>query len=145
MELYQNALKVEEIQNRWFEKYKEKNYGAIITFVGVVRDEFGIDGLSFDIHKPLLQSWFNKWQDIANSQNAVVLMAHSIGDVLLHEASYMAGICSPQRKVGLRLIEEFVEDFKANAPIWKYDLKQNQRIWAKERSQKLKNAGILKE
>lgn len=144
MELYQNALKVNEIQNRWFERYKHLNYGAIITFAGVVRDECGISGLSFDIHKPLLQSWFDKWQDKAKKQNAIVLMAHSIGDVFLHEASYMAGVCSPQRKVGLKLINEFVEDFKANAPIWKYDLKENERIWAKDRSQMLENAGILK-
>jgi molybdopterin synthase catalytic subunit len=61
----------------------------------------------------------------------------------VHESSFIAGVCSPQRKVALKLINEFVEDFKANAPIWKYDLINNERIYALKRSQKLQNAGIL--
>ena len=40
-------------------------------------------------------------------------------------------------------INDFVEDFKANAPIWKYDLKNAQRIYAKDRSQAINGAGIL--
>jgi len=43
----------------------------------------------------------------------------------------------------LRLINEFVEDFKANAPIWKYDVIGGERIYAKERSQAIKGAGLL--
>ena len=48
-----------------------------------------------------------------------------------------------KRKVALSLINDFVEDFKANAPIWKYDLKNAQRIYAKDRSQAINGAGIL--
>ena len=65
------------------------------------------------------------------------------GEVPVHESSYVAGVVSPQRKVALRLINEFVEDFKANAPIWKYDVVGGERIYAKERSQAIKGAGIL--
>ena len=61
----------------------------------------------------------------------------------MHTSSYVAGIVSPQRKVALRLINEFVEDFKANAPIWKYDVINGERIYAKERSQAINGAGIL--
>jgi len=34
-------------------------------------------------------------------------MAHSIGDVLNHQSSYVSAVVSPQRKVALRLIDEF--------------------------------------
>ena len=143
LQLLKGSLPVEEITNSWYKNFKNSNYGAIITFVGVVRDEDGIDGLSFDIYEPILKSWFDSWQKKANEKNAIVLMAHSIGDVLNHESSYIAAVCSPKRRVALELIDEFVEDFKAQAPIWKYDLINNQRVYARDRSSLIDGAGIL--
>ena len=70
-------------------------------------------------------------------------MAHSRGDVFNHESSYIAAICSPKRRVALELIDEFVEDFKAQAPIWKYDIINKQRVYAKDRSTAITGAGIL--
>jgi len=143
LELFNGSLPVEEITNKWYSKYKNSNYGAIITFVGVVRDENQIEGLSFDIYEPILNNWFDEWQKKANKKDAIVLMAHSRGDVLNHESSYIAAVCSPKRRVALELIDEFVEDFKAQAPIWKYDIINNQRVYAKDRSTTIKGSGIL--
>lgn len=70
-------------------------------------------------------------------------MAHSRGDVLNHTSSYIAAVCSPKRRVALELIDEFVEDFKKSAPIWKYDIKNKVRVYAQERSTKIQGAGIL--
>ena len=143
LELHEGALNVPEILSRWYNENKTRNYGAIITFVGVVRDEDGIEGLSFDIYEPLLLSWFEAWRKKANEAGADVLMAHSVGDVPNHQSSYVAGVISPKRKVALALINEFVEDFKASAPIWKYDLINNERVYALNRSTKIAGAGIL--
>lgn len=143
MQIYDGSLDVCAIFNQWHKDSVSQNCGALITFVGIVRGEDGIEALSFDIYEPLLQKWLNSWQDIAKNQNAKVFFAHSKGDVKVGESSYIAGVLSPKRKVALRLINEFVEDFKANAPIWKYDVKNGVRIYAKDRSQKLPNAGIL--
>jgi molybdopterin synthase catalytic subunit len=143
LELYDGDLPVEEITNKWYSEQRLSNYGAIITFVGVIRDEDGIDGLSFDIYEPILESWFDAWQKKANEKNAIVLMAHSRGDVLNHTSSYIAAVCSPKRRVALEMIDEFVEDFKAQAPIWKYDLKNGKREYALDRSTKIDGAGLL--
>lgn len=143
LELHNGSLNVQEITNRWYELNAKNNYGAIIHFIGVVRDENSIDGLSFDIYEPILKKWFEAWQKKANSLNAKVFMAHSIGNVLLHESSYIAGVVSPKRRVALQLIDEFVEDFKANAPIWKYDLINAKRVYARDRSHKIEGSGIL--
>ena len=143
LELYQGNLPVEKITNRWYNDIKLSNFGAMITFVGIVRDEDNIDGLSFDIYEPILKKWFDTWQKKANKQNAIILMAHSIGDVPNHTSSYIAGVCSPKRKVALKLINDFVEDFKASAPIWKYDLKDSKRLYAIDRSTKIDGAGLL--
>jgi molybdopterin synthase catalytic subunit len=143
LEIYDGSLDVKAITNKWYDELKMKNYGAIIEFIGIVRDENGIDGLSFDIYEPLLHKWFYDWIDKANKQNAIVYMAHSKGNVWLHETSFIALISSPKRRVSLEMIDQFVEDFKANAPIWKYDIIDGKRIFAIDRSSKIDGAGIL--
>ncbi len=143
LELHDGSLDVVEITSRWYKAVKDKNFGALIPFIGIVRDEKGIDGLSFDVYEPILNNWFNAWQEKAKKEGAMLYMAHSRGDVLNHTSSYISAVVSPQRKVGLRLINDFVEDFKANAPIWKYDLIGGKRVYARERSQALSGAGLL--
>ena len=113
------------------------------TFVGVVRKEDNISALSFDIYEPMLKLWFERWQEKADKKNTTILMAHSIGDVKIGTSSFFCATLSPHRKSSLDLLEKFVEDFKANAPIWKYDIKNGRRIYAKQRSQKLPHSGIL--
>ena len=142
--LYDGALNVPEILKDWYAQEAKSNYGAYIPFVGTVRSEDGIEGLSFDIYEPILKSWFETWQERAEAKGAVIKMAHSRGDVMLHESSYIAAVFSPKRRVALEFIDEFVEDFKASAPIWKYDLKGGKRVYALERSTAIKGSGILK-
>jgi len=144
LELHDGPLHVEEITARWYKEIRDKNYGAYIPFIGIVRDENGISGLSFDIYEPILNAWFASWQKKANDMGAILLMAHSRGDVPNHTSSYISAVVSPQRKIALKLSNDFVEDFKASAPIWKYDLVDGKRVYAKERSTPLKGAGLLK-
>jgi len=144
LELYNEPLHVETILASWYTQIKDKNYGAFIPFVGIVRDEDGIAGLSFDIYEPILNRWFEVWQERAKAQSAYFFMAHARGDVPNHTSSYIAAVVSPKRKVALKMINDFVEDFKANAPIWKYDLVEGKRVYAKERSHKISGSGLLK-
>ena len=90
-----------------------------------------------------MKKWLNNWEQKAAAVGAFVRFAHSRGDVAVHETSYIAAVISPQRKVALRLIDEFVEDFKSNAPIWKYDVINGERIYAYKRSQAIVGAGLL--
>ncbi len=143
LNIYNGALKVSHILKEWYKEENSSNYGAYISFVGTVRSEDGIDGLSFDLYEPILYSWFHDWEEKAIKLGAKIKMAHSLGDVMLHESSYIAAVFSPKRRVALELIDEFVEDFKANAPIWKYDLKDNKRIYAKDRSTAISGSGLL--
>ena len=143
LELYDGPLNVPEILTRWYVQESTSNYGAYIPFVGTVREEGGIEGLSFDVYEPILQSWFDAWMTKVAPLGATLKMAHSRGDVLVHESSYIAAVFSPKRRVALETIEEFVEDFKASAPIWKYDLVNGERIYARERSTAIAGAGLL--
>lgn len=144
VELYDGPLDVPTILQRWYEEEAQSNYGAYIPFIGTVRAEDEIDGLSFDIYEPILASWFEAWQQRAKESGALVKMAHSRGDVPLHNSSYIAAVFSPKRRIALETIDLFVEDFKASAPIWKYDLKDGERIYAKDRSTPISGSGLLK-
>ncbi|MEA1983550.1 MAG: molybdenum cofactor biosynthesis protein MoaE [Campylobacterota bacterium] len=141
--IYNGPLDVPGILKEWYEEEARSNYGAYIPFVGTVRDEEEIEGLSFDIYEPILYRWFYEWEERAKERGAKIKMAHSRGDVMLHQSSYIACVFSPKRRVALELIDLFVEDFKASAPIWKYDLKDGKRIYAKERSTAIKGSGLL--
>lgn len=144
MELYNGPLDVKEIFGRWLDEEAESNYGAYIPFVGTIRAEGDIEALSFDIYEPVLRSWFESWQKKAKERGAIVKMAHAIGDVPVHTSSYISAVFSPKRRVALELIDEFVEDFKANAPIWKYDVIAGKRIYAEDRSTPMDGSGLLK-
>ncbi len=143
LELYNGALNVPEILTRWYADEATSNYGAYIPFIGTVRAEDEIEGLSFDVYEPILTSWFDAWVEKVAPLGAKLKMAHSRGDVLLHESSYIAAVFSPKRRVALETIDAFVEDFKASAPIWKYDLRDGQRIYARDRSTAIAGAGLL--
>jgi molybdopterin synthase catalytic subunit len=79
VELYRGPLDTKAIFGHWLDEERESNYGAFIQFVGTIRAEDGIEALSFDIYEPLLRSWFDGWVERANSQGAIVKMAHAIG------------------------------------------------------------------
>lgn len=143
MELHHGPLDTKEIFARWLDEQAGSNYGAYISFVGTIRAEDDIEALSFDIYEPILQKWFDEWQSKTEAMGAVVKMAHSIGDVPVHTSSYVSAVFTPRRRAALELIDEFVEDFKANAPIWKYDVKNGKRIYAEERSTPMDGAGLL--
>ncbi|PAF48600.1 molybdenum cofactor biosynthesis protein MoaE [Helicobacter sp. 12S02634-8] len=143
LEIYEGALPTMEIYQRWEVEAAKKNFGAFCLFVGIVREENGIDGLSFDVYEPIFLQWFKAWQERALQVGAILKMAHARGDVYNTQSSYMSAVLSKQRKPALGLYGEFIEDFKHKAPIWKYDLKGNQRIYAQERSHLLPGSGIL--
>ena len=128
---------------RWLDEEAESNYGAYIPFVGTIRAEDDIEALSFDIYEPILRSWFESWEKRAAERGAIVKMAHAIGDVPVHTSSYISAVFSPKRRVALELIDAFVEDFKANAPIWKYDVVDGKRIYAEDRSTPMDGSGLL--
>ena len=141
--IYDGPIDVAELLARWYGEHTEENYGAMVNFVGTIRDEGGIEALSFDIYRPVLSHWFERWREKLAAKNALLMMAHSQGDVPVHTSSFACAIFSPKRRVALEMLDAFVEDFKANAPIWKYDVIGGKRIYAADRSTPMEGSGLL--
>jgi molybdopterin synthase catalytic subunit len=141
VEIFKGGIPVIETLERWYDDFKLEGYGAMIPFIGIVRPDNGIEGLSFDLYLPLLNEWFKKW---SNLPDVKIKMAHSFSDVKVGETSFLCAVFTKHRREGFKYLEEFVEDFKANAPIWKYDLINGKRIFASDRAKPLPQAGILR-
>ena len=60
LEIFEGALDTASIYARWYAFGAEQNLGANAIFTGIVREENGCEGLSFDIYPPLLEIWFLK-------------------------------------------------------------------------------------
>ncbi|MDR2906078.1 MAG: molybdenum cofactor biosynthesis protein MoaE [Helicobacteraceae bacterium] len=143
VEIFKGAIKPEAVLARWYGEATDNHTGAFASFIGIVRDEGGISALSFDIYRPLLDRWFIGWQNRVAAKEARLFMAHSEGDVPIACCSYVAAIASPKRRAALEFLDEFVEDFKQSAPIWKYDVIRGKRVYAEDRSRLLNGAGLL--
>jgi len=141
--IYQGPIDVDQLLSRWYNAEHNRNYGAMVSFVGTVREEGGIEALSFDIYRPVLEQWFDGWKTKLAKEGALLAMAHSEGDVPVHKSSFACAIFSRKRRVALEMLDAFVEDFKANAPIWKYDVIDGKRIYAAERSTPMAGSGLL--
>ncbi|BDY12829.1 molybdopterin synthase catalytic subunit [Hydrogenimonas cancrithermarum] len=141
--IYKGPIDVEELLSRWYDAEHDKNFGAMVSFVGTIREEGGIEALSFDIYRPVLEQWFGRWKEKLAKEGALLAMAHSEGDVPVHKSSFACAIFSPKRRVALEMLDAFVEDFKANAPIWKYDVIDGKRIYAEKRSTPMNGSGLL--
>lgn len=141
--VYDGALNTREIYDTWEREAIKQNCGALSVFTGIVRGEDNITHLSFDIYMPLLQSWFECWQEKASDKQTTIYMAHSRGDVEVGKSSYMCGLISKNRKNVLELYNAFIEDFKANAPIWKYDIIKGKKIYAISRSKEIRGARLV--
>ncbi|PAF48808.1 hypothetical protein BKH43_07640 [Helicobacter sp. 13S00401-1] len=134
----------------------ESGFGALSTFEGIVRDDKiagedlkdkeapKVEALKFQIYEPLFIKWMREWQEKASKKGVVLALAHSYGVVKVGETSYVASVMSKHRKPVLELFASFVDDFKANAPIWKFDIANGKEIYALDRSQTLKHSGLLK-
>ncbi|PAF42410.1 molybdenum cofactor biosynthesis protein MoaE [Helicobacter sp. 11S02629-2] len=132
---------------------RELGFGALSTFEGIVRDDKlagenldspKVEALKFQIYEPLFIKWMSEWQEKAKEKGVILALAHSYGVVKVGETSYIASVMSKHRRAVLDLFASFVDDFKANAPIWKFDVVDGKEIYALERSTALKHSGLLK-
>lgn len=144
LEIHSGPLPAAEILSRWNAIHRRHNHGALTSFTGTIREEDGIEALSFDLYRPILSSWFQAWADELAAHDSLLFMAHSEGDVTIGTSSYLCAISSPKRRIALEYLDRFVEDFKRSAPIWKYDVIDGKRRYAEERSTPLHHAGILR-
>lgn len=139
-------LPLKTLYARYNRLAKANNNGAVVHFTGFVRQEGEMcqdDGLYFELYEPLLVQWFSKHKERLESQEVLVCMAHSRGFVPIGKSSFSVCLIAKQRASVLGELANFVEDFKQNAPIWKYDSINGKHIFERARAKPLHGSGLF--
>jgi len=98
--------------------------GAIVLFVGVVRDEHGgraVEHLEYDAYTEMAEVEMGRIADEARSRWPVgeIAVAHRIGLLDVGEVSVAIAVASPHRAEAYDASRFVIEELKRRVPIWK--------------------------
>uniref|UniRef100_A0A1A8D253 Molybdopterin synthase catalytic subunit n=1 Tax=Nothobranchius kadleci TaxID=1051664 RepID=A0A1A8D253_NOTKA len=116
--------------------------GAISVFIGTTREDQvdgrKVVGLEYEAYESMVQSELTKLcADIRTRWPSVrhVCIHHRLGWVSVGEASVIMAISSPHRHEGQQAVQYCISQLKANAPIWKKEVYDNQETSWRENSE----------
>ena len=98
--------------------------GAEVVFDGIVRAVEGdatIEALEYEAHRPMAEQELERLaQRMVDSHGLEsVEVWHSVGRVPVGAVSFRLVIRSARRKAALTAMDEFIDAFKRDVPIWK--------------------------
>lgn len=107
--------------------------GAVITFVGVVRNENKgrrVLRLEYEGYEPLAVRAFERIGAEAGERWPVVLAVHHrLGTLAVGEASVVIAVSSPHRADAFAACRYAIERIKQIAPIWKHEFFEGGDVW----------------
>uniref|UniRef100_A0A1A8MDL1 Molybdopterin synthase catalytic subunit n=1 Tax=Nothobranchius pienaari TaxID=704102 RepID=A0A1A8MDL1_9TELE len=116
--------------------------GAVSVFIGTTREDQvdgrKVVGLEYEAYESMVQSELTKLcADIRTRWPSVrhVCIHHRLGWVSVGEASVIMAISSPHRHEGQQAVQYCISQLKANAPIWKKEVYDNQETSWRENSE----------
>jgi molybdopterin synthase catalytic subunit len=109
---------------------KRKDAGAIVTFLGSVRND-GIDRMELEAFREVLLPELERIRDEAVSMYRLksVQIIHRIGSLYVGE-NIVAIVCSAgHRDEAFQGCRYIIEELKKRAPIWKKEIGKNGERW----------------
>ncbi len=113
--------------------------GAVVTFVGVVRDHAegrpDVVGMTYEAYSgpaeralhDIADEIRTRWPDIAR-----IALLHRVGELALSETSVVVVISAPHRGVAFDAAEFAIDTLKETVPIWKREHWSGGSDWAVE-------------
>ena len=113
---------------------KDNQDGAVVTFVGKVRDfneGLGVHGLSLEHYPGMTERILNDIEKQAREHWSLnhVTIIHRVGDLTLGEQIVFIGVTSPHRKAAFAACEFLIDFLKTKAPFWKKELTTKGSKW----------------
>lgn len=108
--------------------------GSVVSFVGVTRDMddgVEVERLEFDAWDEQLPAVLHQLGEQACAQFGVhsVALAHRTGIVLAGEPIVAIHVASPHRAEGFAACEWLIDELKAQAPLWKREVRVDGAVW----------------
>ncbi len=108
--------------------------GSVVSFVGITRgvDEgVTVERLEFDAWEEQLPKVLTRLGEEAVSRFSVssVVLSHRVGSVSPAEPIVAIHVASPHRKEGFEACSWLIDELKAQAPIWKKEIRADGTVW----------------
>lgn len=101
--------------------------GAVVTFVGVVREASegkGVTGLEYEAYEPMATDEMRRIGGEALRRWKVgrVVIAHRVGALSVGDISVIVAVSAPHRGEAFDACEYCIDTLKESVPIWKKEL-----------------------
>ena len=108
--------------------------GSIVSFIGLVRgldDGVSVQQLEFDAWQEKLPEVLQNLAEQAIERFGIksVAMSHRTGIVLAGEDIVCIHVASPHRKEGFAACAWLIDELKAQAPLWKKEVRADGVLW----------------
>ena len=118
---------------------KSEKFGAVIYFIGVVRDNNEnkkVNGITYDAKDTMViksfEEIYNEAEQKLNIKNKSVFIEHAKGYLNLGEISIIIAVACVHRDEAYVLSRYIIEEIKKRSPIWKKEhYTNNQSDWLK--------------
>ena len=107
--------------------------GAVITFVGVVRNENAgrrVLRLEYEGYEPLAVRAFERiGEEVGHRWSVRLAVHHRLGTLQIGDASVIIAVASPHRADAFAACRYVIERIKQIAPIWKHEFFEGGDVW----------------
>ena len=98
--------------------------GALVEFYGIVRETEGaekIPALHYEAYASMAEKVMREKVALLERKHPcqAIRIVHRLGPVPTGESAIYVGIQSKHRREGFLLLQEFMDEFKKDVPIWK--------------------------
>jgi molybdopterin synthase catalytic subunit len=98
--------------------------GALVEFYGIVRETEGaerIASLQYEAYAAMAEKVMREKIALLEEKHPcqAIRIVHRLGTVPVGESAIYVGIMSRHRREGFLLLQEFMDEFKKDVPIWK--------------------------
>jgi len=102
-------------------KMKKPEMGAIVTFLGVVREDGGMEGINVEVYEEMAVDELEKLEHEAREKFEVeaVEIVHREGSLKVGESILVILVGAKHRKEAFRACEYLIDELKERVPIWK--------------------------
>jgi molybdopterin synthase catalytic subunit len=102
---------------------KTPEIGAIVTFLGTVRANKGMKGLTIEVYRAMAVNELEKLEREAREKFAIeaVAIVHREGALNVGENIVAILVGAKHRKEAFRACEYLIDELKERVPIWKQD------------------------
>lgn len=106
------------------EEVRNRLSGAIVTFVGMVRDD-GVKALEYESYEEMAEKKLNELAREAKERFKLndVVIVHRTGRLEVGENVVFIAVSAPHRAEAFEGCRHIIDTIKETVPIWKEDLK----------------------